>query len=91
MSTIGTTIRILVTGLAAVLGSLLGLFFSAIILMTLGVRCYGHEDYFSPFYDDAGTVLSELIGGAIFFSAGILGFAIPLIIVLWRKKIYRPK
>jgi len=69
MTAIGTTIRIFVIGLAAVLGSLLGLFVAANFLMTLGVRLYGHEDYFSPFYHDAGTVMTELIGGGIFFSA----------------------
>ena len=82
----GTTIRIIVIGLAAALGGLLSLFVAAIFLMTLGVRLYGHEDYFSPFYHDAGTVMSELIGGVIFFSAGILGFAIPLIIAVRKRK-----
>lgn len=78
------TIRLFVIGFAAVLGGLLGLFVAANFLMTLGVRLHGHEDYFSPFYHDAGTVLSEFIGGLIFFGAGIVGFAIPLIIGVWR-------
>ena len=55
MKAIGTIIRFLVVGLAAVLGGLLGLFVAAACLMTLGVRLHGHEDYFSPFYHDAGT------------------------------------
>ena len=86
MTAMGTTIRLIVIGLAAVLGSFLGLFVAANFLLTLGVRLYGHEDYFSPFYHDAGTVMSELIGGVIFFSVGILGFAIPLIIAVRRRK-----
>ena len=86
MTAMRTTIRLIVIGLAAVLGSLLGLFVAAYFLMTLGVRLYGNQDYFSPFYHDAGTVMSELIGGVIFFCAGILGFAIPLIIAVRRKK-----
>ena len=86
MKTIGTMTRFLVVGLAAVFGGLLGFFVAAACLMTLGVRLHGHEDYFSPFYHDAGTPASEFIGGAVFFGAGIFGFIVPLIVGSRRVK-----
>ena len=77
--------QFLVVGVAAILGilgSLLGFYVAAAGLVMLGVIYHDHEDYFSPFYHDAGTPASEFMGGAVFFGAGLLGFLFPLIIGL---------
>jgi len=62
MKAIITIVRLVVVGLAAVLGSQFGFVVAAACLMSLGVHLHGHEDYFSPFYHDAGTPASEFIG-----------------------------
>jgi hypothetical protein len=60
--------------------------------MSLGVHLHDHQDYFSPFYADAGTPTSEFIGAAVFCGAGIVGFIVPVIIgMALRRTILGPK
>ena len=76
--------RFLAVGIGAVLCSLLSSFVAGGFLMTLGVRIHDHQDYFSPFVHNVGTTDSKIMGRAIVFGAGVLGFLIPL--MLGRRK-----
>jgi hypothetical protein len=92
MRVIATIVWFVIVSSAAVVGGLLGLFAAGVFLMSLGVHLHDHQDYFSPFYDDAGTPASEFIGAVVFFGAGIVGFLVPLTMgmALWRV-LFRPK